>query len=500
MPSKRSILILAAVAFLGAAGALLWAWRAGSAPWRGPVRVLLVTLNQPAPGSGLEPGHPRALAALVQDGLEVAGGLPVTPVSSLPANLDSLRGQSSTLILMLSPRRSGDDLGLDFRYAWGHRLGSGATIPWVEKSLPAAPPAEALQAFYQAFPHHLAAPPAALFPRGTKTFWNLVQASAWRLQNEHLDEALARAAACTQEEPGCASAWVLLGNLRYRRMLDSPAVFRQEQAETETHLRRGLALVPAQARAAFLLSLLKTDNGDQRQALDILVEARRLQPRNPTLLTGVAYAARGAGLLPLARKAMDRRDHLAFAEVQPQALDITCLYTGEIERFAQSLRDLPGHLRQTSGVVPFYRGYLALVQGDKGRAREAFRQAAESSHGYPAILRLSRIFQLILEDRRDEAWTALREYDQERIGMREPDGEFTLRLAEAYALLGDRASAMDMANRAFSRGFGCTAWYERSPMLEPLRALPKWQALIQHLRERQALMEDRFPLSILDEG
>ncbi|MFZ4514260.1 MAG: hypothetical protein ACOYNX_11575, partial [Geothrix sp.] len=121
-------------------------------------------------------------------------------------------------------------------------------------------------------------------------------------------------------------------------------------------------------------------------------------------------------------------------------------------------------------------------------------------NGYPNITRLSRIFELILEGQRDEAWQQLREYDQERIGMREPDGEFTIRLAEAYAMLGDRASAMEMATRAFSRGFGCTAWYERSPMLEPLRGLPKWKALIQHLKERQSLMEDRFPLTLLDEG
>jgi hypothetical protein len=64
--------------------------------------------------------------------------------------------------------------------------------------------------------------------------------------------------------------------------------------------------------------------------------------------------------------------------------------------------------------------------------------------------------------------------------------------------MGDRASAMEMAGRAFARGFGCTVWYERSPMLEPLRSLPKWRALMQHLQERQALMEERFPVGLLE--
>jgi len=66
--------------------------------------------------------------------------------------------------------------------------------------------------------------------------------------------------------------------------------------------------------------------------------------------------------------------------------------------------------------------------------------------------------------------------------------------------MGDRASAMEMANRAFARGFGCTAWYERSPMLESLRGLPKWNALMQHAKERQALMEDQFPIGLLEDN
>jgi hypothetical protein len=169
-----------------------------------------------------------------------------------------------------------------------------------------------------------------------------------------------------------------------------------------------------------------------------------------------------------------------------------------VARFEAGLQEQAGHLRSTSGVLDFYRGYLALVQGDRVRARASFQAAEARAHGYPNIRKLSGIFRLVLEGKHDQAWQKLREYDQERLGMREPDGEFSLRLAEAYALMGDRASAMDMAHRAFARGFGCTAWYERSPMLEPLRGLPRWKALIQHLKERQALLETQFPVSLLE--
>ena len=475
------------------------AWVLARKGIRAPLRILLIA-PQADPASGLGAGQGRAIGALVQDHLELFGGYAVTSVTELPADLDSLRGRSKTLLILTQPRRQGDDLALSYRFAWGNQLTQGAPVPWsLHQAIP-LPPTQAFEVFLRTFPESVRGPIAGLVPKASSVFWELVRAGALRLQNQNLEEALLVAEQTTRQDPTCASTWILLGNLRYRRMLDSPAAFRQEQADTEAHLQRGLTLAPGHPRGTFLLSLLKADCGNQREALDLLLQARRKQPYNPTLLTGIAYAARGAGLLPMARRALDLRDDLAFSQVQPQAVDITCLYTGETARFEASLQEQPGHLRSTSGVLPFYRGYLALVRGDRTRAHREFRTAAGLANGYPNIMRLSEIYDLILEERKEEAWAKLREYDQERIGMREPDGEFTLRLAEAYALMGDRASAMEMASRAFARGFGCTAWYERSPMLEPLRGLPKWNALLQHLKERQSLMEDRFPIGLLEDN
>ena len=492
------LLGLAFLLLLGAGGGV--AWMLARRGVRGPLRVLLVTPAPEDPAQGLDASELRALGALVQDHLEHHGGFAVTAVTRIPEDLARVRRQPRSLVVLLEPSRQGDRLTLAYRYVWGDRLVAGRPPSWGLRVPPALPPAEAFSDFLARFPERVRPVGADLAPRDARAFWDLNQAAAWRLRNERLDEAMALAEATTVAEPGCPSTWVLAGNLRYRRMLNSPLAFREEQAETEALSQKGLALAPGHPRATFLLSLLKTDSGNQRESIDLLLRARRRQPHNPTLLTGITYAARGAGLLPLSRRAMDLRDALAFAEYQPQALDITCLYTGELERFEASLQEQPGHLRSTSGVLPFYRGYLALVRGDRTQAHQEFRTAADLANGYPNIVRLSRIYDLILEGRKEEAWKQLREYDQERIGMREPDGEFTLRLAEAYAMLGDRASAMDMAGRAFARGFGCTEWYERSPLLEPLRGLPKWKALIQHLRERQGLMEDSFPVGLLEDN
>ncbi len=488
---------LAFLVLLGAGSGV--AWFMARKGVRGPLRILLITPPLAKGNDGLDATEGRAIGALVQELLEQRGGFAITNVTTVPADLDPFRGQSRTLLVQLEPQRQGDLLALPYRFIWGYQLANRGAR-WTSVQPAALAPNLAFAGFLRTFPKAVQPSVGGLLPRDAGLFWNLVQAGAWRLQNDHLEEALALAEEVSRREPDCASAWILMGNLRYRQMLNKPSALRLEQSEAEANLQRGLALAPGHPRGTFLLSLLKTDSGNHREALDLLLLARRRQPYNPTLLTGIAYAARGAGLLPLARRAMDLCDNLAFATLQPQAVDLTCLYTGEVARFEASLQEQPGHLRSTSGVLPFYRGYLALVRGDRALAHKEFRIAAELTNGYPNILRLSAIFDLILEGQKDQAWKNLREYDQERIGMREPDGEFTIRLAEAYALMGDRASAMDMAGRAFARGFGCTEWYERSPMLEPLRVLPKWKALVQHLKERQSLMEDRFPLGLLEDN
>jgi hypothetical protein len=74
-----------------------------------------------------------------------------------------------------------------------------------------------------------------------------------------------------------------------------------------------------------------------------------------------------------------------------------------------------------------------------------------------------------------------------------PDGEFTFKLAEAFAFLDAKSEAVDTAHRAFAQGFGCTRWYRQAPFLAPLQDLPKWQVLLKHLQEREAPLAARFP-------
>lgn len=483
---RRLALVLLILATVG-----LGIWAVKRLTGNRPVQVLLVA---PPPESEAEMSHyqARAIALLVQDALEANPRISVTLASDMPLRPEELKRGTEWLLVKALPRRRQDRFGFTLEWAWSGQL-KKAPAAWRRREVALGSPEQVLpEALYDLPVEVVPAKLKPLLPASSKGFWNLVQASTLRLQNADLPLAQDLAQTLVQQEPGCAEAWWLLGNLKYRALLSEP--FRSEPGnlqETMDIFQKGEQLVPGHPRGSFLRSQLLTNSGSHREALEALFEGLRSHPNSPLLLSGLVYAARNAGLFELAKKAAERRDRKAFPEFQPLTIDILFLYLNDWPRFELSLADQPGHLRNT--IQRFYRGYLALLRNRNADAIEAFKAAESVPRGYPHYIHLARAYRLAVEGSREDALLEMHALERERRGMRVPDGEFTLRMAEGYALAGDLDSAMELASRAFGQGFGATLWFERSPLLEPLKGSPRWRTLIQHVRERQGLLEDRFP-------
>jgi len=490
---RRTLWVAGLLALLGLGG--LAAWLAGWGWGRRPVQVLLVAA---APEAEAQMSHyqARAIALLAMDALEASPGLSVTLASEMPPRPEELKPGVRWLLIRSLPRRQQERLGLTLEWAWSSEFKHG-TPAWNRTEVALGPPEQVLATALRGL--QLQLPEAALkalFPSTSKGFWNLIQASTLRLQNADLPVAQDLVLALTQQEPGCAEAWWLLGSLKYRALLSEPARTAPASLhETSDCFQRGEDLLPGHPRGAFLRAQLLTNSGAHREALELLLHGLGSHPRSPLLLSGLVYATRNAGLLELARQSAERRDRWSFTAFQPLTIDVIFLYLNDWPRFENTLKDQPGHLRNT--IQRFYRGYLALLRGRRAEAIEAFRAAESVPRGYPHYIRLASGYRLATEGQKDAAIAVLRQLEQERLGLKVPDGEFTHRLAEGYALAGDMDAAMELASRAFGQGFGAALWYERSPLLEPLRGSPRWNTLRQHLLDRQALLEARFPVDSL---
>lgn len=480
-PRRRLAAALFAVLALVGIGLL---WRRANPP---VIRLLLLDAEL-GEGAGLDPPEAAALGTLVKDALEIRAGASVSYTVGVPGPGQWGGYRRDAVVLRLAPRREGERLALGLSWATVADLQAGR--PWARHVLPPGPPHEVLDGLLLALPFPLRRRPGAdLVPRRPAAFWHLVEAWGGAPSADY-GAARALLARADAEEPGNAAIHLARGQLDFFKALQAEQNDAEGLRDAEAALREGLRRFPRHPRGTWLLARLHTDTGNLKEALEALLEAREAHPHALPLLLGLTYAGRYAGLLDFAAAAEARADELWADPAHPVRLQVTYLYRGEWDRYERSLWTRAGDV--TNSTVLVFRGQLNLCRQRREEALRDFREVSQSPVGYAQFIRLGRVFRAILEGS-PGAREDLDALARSRVGLRVPDGEFVLNLAEAYALLGDLPRAQELAEKAYYTGFTCARWYDTNPLLAPLRGTPRWNSLMRHVRERQALLEARFP-------
>jgi len=105
---------------------------------------------------------------------------------------------------------------------------------------------------------------------------------------------------------------------------------------------------------------------------------------------------------------------------------------------------------------------------------------------------VGKALSLDIQGKRAEGLALLHRTENRIVERGVSDSESLYKVAEAYAVLGDKESALRMFRRTIEGGFFPYPYFERDPLLANIRTEPEFQRLMNQARERYEQFRARF--------
>jgi DNA-binding winged helix-turn-helix (wHTH) protein/TolB-like protein len=286
-------------------------------------------------------------------------------------------------------------------------------------------------------------------------------------------------------DPNYALTWAQLGT-SYTAQASFEFGGRELYHKAQADYEKALSLEPAQLKTQIYMANLLTDTGRVEQAVPMLREALKANPDNADLLWELGYAYRFGGMLPESAVQSERARHIDPGVKLTTSAPNAYLYLGEYDKFLQNLPDIGD-----SPFILFYRGFGEFYKAKYEQAMRDFERA----YGLDPTLLHSNVGKALsyaIKHQNAEGIALLRSAEkkiQER-GVGDPEASY--KIAEAYAVLGDKASALRMLRYSIENGFFPYSYFRNDPLLENLRHEPEFAGLMSAAQHRQEAFKQAF--------
>ncbi len=288
----------------------------------------------------------------------------------------------------------------------------------------------------------------------------------------------------TALEPNYAPAWAQLGRA-YTTNASLQFGGREHYGKAQAAYEKAIALNPALVEPRIYLANLLTDTGRVEQAVPLLRSVLQASPNNAEAHWELGYALRFAGMLQESVAECEKaRQNNPQVKISSAAMN-SYLYLGDYDKFLQSL---PAN---DSAYILFYRGLAEYYINHREQAAKDFDRAYEKD---PSLLpaNVGKAFSYSIKHDNLHGLKLLRETEDkiEERGVSDPEGIY--KVAQAYAVLGDKASALHMLRHSIGGGFFCYPYFVRDHLMQSLRGEPEFEVLMTQARLRHEQFKTAF--------
>ncbi len=285
-------------------------------------------------------------------------------------------------------------------------------------------------------------------------------------------------------DPRYALTWAYLG-----ASYNSDAAFElgggEQYRRAQTAYERALSIQPEQLEAQIFLANLLIDTGKVEQAVPLLREALRTNPNHAAAHWELGYAYRFAGMLGESAAECERALQIdPLVKANGAALN-TYLYLGEYDKFLQSLPD-----GNDSAFIVFYRGFGEYYQKNWERAGKDFDRAFALD---PSLYtQIGKAIGDSIAHRDEDGLEILRQLDDKIRKRGVGDPEAIYKMAQAYGVLGDKASAIRLFRRSVESGFFSYPYFTSDPLLDSIRTEAEFDQIMKTAQQRHEAFKSKF--------
>lgn len=261
---------------------------------------------------------------------------------------------------------------------------------------------------------------------------------------------------------------------------------REMYDRAQTAFDRAIALNPTEPRPRVMLSDMFIETNRVEDAVSVLRTVLREHPHHAMALWQLSYAYRYAGMLDESAQAGQAAYEADLGFTPRSTVFNTWLYLGQYEKFRDTLPRRGGSAYQL-----FYHGFAEYYLKNLTKARADFDRAYELDPGMLQA-RVGKALSDLLARQRSEGLRLMRETARqlEQHGLNDAEGVY--KVAQAFAVLGDNASALRWLRASISGGFFCYPYLKTDPLLDNVRQLPGFRAALDQARQRHEAFKRRF--------